>query len=125
MPIEHPNLTLIRRLFAAFAAQDGKIIRSIVSEDAVWYFPGKRGALAGEYHGHEEILHFVASVPRLTNNTHYIQLHDMTVIFTGHAERKGKTLNNRTALVIRVANGKATEFRQFVWDLPSVEDFWA
>jgi ketosteroid isomerase-like protein len=92
---EHPNATLIRRLFQAFAERDAATVQSIIADDAVWRFPGTRGALAGEYHGRDEIIHFLASVPQLTGGTFRVDLQDVTagddravVLFTGHAERK-------------------------------------
>ncbi len=129
---EHPNATLIRRLFAAFAARDAATAMSIIADDAVWRFPGTRGALAGEYHGRDEIAHFLGGVPNLTGGTFHIEIEDVAasddhavVLFTGHAERNGKTLKNPTALVVRIRDGQTVEFREFVWDLPSVDDFWA
>lgn len=132
MPSEHPNATLLRRLFKAFAERDVATVQSIIADDAVWRFRGSRGALAGEYHGREEIAHFLGSVPSLTGGTFHIDLKDVTasdghavVLFTGHAQRKGKTLENPTALVVRIHDGQAVEFSEFVWDLPTVDDFWS
>jgi ketosteroid isomerase-like protein len=132
MPNEHPNATLIRRLFAALAERDAATALSIIAEDAVWCFPGEGGALAGEHRGREEIAHFLGSVPKLTGGTFHIDLDDVVasddnavVLFTGHGERNGKTLANDTALVVRIRDGQAVEFREFVWDLPTVEDFWS
>ena len=129
---EHPNATLLRRLFKAFADRDVATVQSIIAEDAVWRFPGKRGALACEYHGREEIFHFLASVPKLTGGTFHAEIKDIAasddhavILFTGHAQRNGMTLDNPTSLVVRIRDGKAAEFQEFVWDLPSVEDFWA
>jgi ketosteroid isomerase-like protein len=128
---EHPNAALIRRLFQALAERDFATAPSIIAEDAVWYFPGTRGALAGEHRGREAILHFLASVMTLTGGTFHLDIEDITagensvvVLFTGHGQRNGKTLDNPTALRVRIRDGQAVEFREFVWDLAHVEDFW-
>jgi hypothetical protein len=129
---EHPNAALIRRLFQAFDDRDFATSQSIIAEDAVWHFPGTHGALAGEHRGRQAILRFLASVMTLTGGTFHLDIEDITasegnavVLFTGHAQRNGKTLDNPTALRVRFRDGQAAEFREFVWDLAHVEDFWA
>jgi uncharacterized protein len=69
---EHPNAALIRRLFQAFAERDFATAQSIIAEDAVWHFPGTRGALAGEHRGHEAIFRFLASVMTLSGGTFHL-----------------------------------------------------
>ena len=132
MMTEHPNTALLRRLFKAFAERDVATVQSIIAEDAVWRFPGARGALAGEYHGRDEIAHFLGSVPKLTGGTFHLEVHDVAasddravVLFTGRGERNGKTLENPTALVVSIRDGQAVEFSEYVWDLPAVDDFWS
>jgi uncharacterized protein len=129
---EHPNAALIRRLFEAFAERDFATAQSIIAEDAVWHFPGTRGALAGEHRGRDAIFRFLASVMTLTDSTFHLDIEDMTagennvvVLFTGHGQRDSKTLDNPTALRVRIRDGQAVEFREFVWDLEHVEDFWS
>jgi uncharacterized protein len=129
---EHLNAALIRRLFQAFAERDFATTQSIIAEDAVWYFPGTRGALAGEHRGREAIFRFLASVMTLTGGTFHLDIEDITasenivvVLFTGHGQRDGKTLDNPTALRVRIRDGQAVEFREFVWNLAHAEDFWS
>jgi hypothetical protein len=128
----HPNAILIRRLFQAFADRDFAIAQSIIAPDAVWYFPGTRGALAGEHRGRDAILRFLASVMTLTAGAFHLDIEDVTasddnvvVLFTGHGQRDGKTLHNPTSLRVRIRDGQVVEFREFVWDLAHVEDFWS
>jgi ketosteroid isomerase-like protein len=47
------------------------------------------------------------------------------VLFAGHGQRDGKTLDNPTALRVCIRDGRAGEFHEFVWDLAHAEDFWA
>ncbi len=105
---------------------------SLLADDAMWHFPGERGALAGDHVGREGIARFLASVMTLTNGTFDLDIHDITasdehavVLFTGHGDRNGKTLHNPTALVVRIADGKVIELREYVWDIAHVDDFWA
>lgn len=130
---EHPNAILARRLFEAFDRRDIGAINEAIAEDAVWPFPGERGALAGEHRGREAILRFLASVGVLTTGTFQVELLDITAsddravaLFTGSGARPdGRTLHNPTALVITIQGGRIAELREFVWDLPHVESFWS
>jgi len=129
---EHRNAKLVRRLFASFGARDFATFQRLVADDAVWHFPGTRSALAGEHRGRDAIAQFLASVMTLSNGTFRLEIRDVTasddhavVLFTGHGQRNGKTLFNPTSLVVRIAGGQAVEFSEFVWDLPTVDDFWA
>ncbi|MEX0681843.1 MAG: nuclear transport factor 2 family protein [Dehalococcoidia bacterium] len=130
--LDHPNAIIVRSLFAALASRNVGAVKVAIADDAIWRFPGRRGLLAGEHRGREAILAFLANVIVLTNGTFSLKVEDITasgenvvVLFTGRGERKGRTLHNPTALRIRIAEGKAVEFTEFVWDLEHVEEFWA
>ena len=95
-------------------------------------FPGERGQIAGEHRGRAAIAAFLGKVMTLSSGTFNLDLHDVTAsderavaLFTGSGQRNGKTLHNPTALVITVRDGQCTDFREFVWDLPEVDDFWS
>ena len=129
---QQPNEALIRKLLNAFSERDLETILAAIPPDAVWHFPGRRGRLAGTHRGRDEILRFLADVETLTNGTFRMQLEDVVagdrhavVLFTGRAEREGKSLENPTCLRVRFEDGRITEVWEFVWDLPSVDDFWA
>lgn len=129
---EHPNVAAVRRLFDAFKAYDVAGVIDAIAEDAVWTFPGRRSKIAGEYRGREEVIKFLTKVMMLAGGTFSVKVHDImasddgaVVLFTGSAKRAGKTLDNPTALHVRVRDGRAVEFREFVWDLDHVEDFWS
>jgi len=129
---EHPNAAAVRTLFEAFEKRDIAAATSLIADDAVWRFPGKRGRIAGEHRGHPGIIAFLAQVMAFTSGTFHLELHDVTasddhvvVLFTGHGERNGKQLNNPTCLQIRMENGRVAELWEFVWDLEHVEDFWS
>lgn len=129
---EHPNATLVRSMFDAFARRDAAAIAAAIPEDAVWRFPGRRGALAGEHRGREAILRFLAKVMGLTAGTFRLELEDVrandagaVALFRGSGQRNGRTLDNPTCLRIDIRDGKMTEIREFVWDLEHVEEFWS
>jgi ketosteroid isomerase-like protein len=129
---EHPNADIVRRLFRAFDERDVPTVQALIAEDAVWTFPGARGQLAGEHRGREAIAAFLGKVIVLTSGTFHMDLHDVTAsdghavaLFTGSGQRNGKTLHNPTALVITIRDGQCADFREFVWNLPEVDDFWS
>jgi ketosteroid isomerase-like protein len=130
---QHANAVLVRRLFAAFEALDIARVNDIIAEDAVWHFPGRRGALAGDHAGRDTILRLLVNVGVLTARTFRLQLGDVTAsergavaLFTGTATRPdGRILHNPTALWIDIRHGKVVELWEYVWDLEHVEDFWA
>ena len=129
---EHANAALARGLFDALANRDAAVVQAAIAEDAVWRFPGRHGQLAGEHRGREAILGFLGKVMVLTAGTFSLEIEDVTasdenvvVLFTGAGERNGRTLTNPTALRIRIEDGRAVEFTEFVWDLEHVEEFWS
>lgn len=129
---EHPNATRIRALFAAFRTADIATVQSTIPEDAVWHFPGRHGKLAGSHRGRQAILQFLMSVPQLTNGTFHLELEDVlasdtsaVAFFRGSGTREGKTLDNPTCLRMRLVDGKVVEVWEYVWDLFTVDDFWA
>lgn len=129
---EHPNATRIRALFAAFRNADLATVQATIPEDAVWHFPGRRGKLAGAHRGRQAILQFLMSVPQLTNGTFHLELEDVlandtnaVAFFRGSGTREGKTLDNPTCLRMRLVDGQVVEVWEFVWDLFTVDDFWA
>jgi ketosteroid isomerase-like protein len=128
----HPNAEIVRRLFRAFAERNVATVNSLIAEEAVWTFPGQRGQIAGEHRGREAIAALLGKVLVLTSGTFHLDLHDVTAsdenavaLFTGSGQRNGKTLNNPTALVITIRDGRCADFREFVWNLPEVDDFWS
>jgi ketosteroid isomerase-like protein len=132
MADEHPNAQRVRDLFQAFGQRDLEAIAGAFAADAVWRFPGRNGKLAGDHRGHEEIFAFLAKVSGLTGDTFHLEVEDVianddraVVLFRGHGSREGRELDNPTCLVIRFANEKAVELREFVWDLDHVEAFWS
>ena len=81
--------------------------------------PRRARRLAGEHRGRGAIFAFLASVMTLTGGTFDLDIEDITagennvvVLFTGHGQRDGKTLDNSTALRVRIREGQAAEFRE-------------
>jgi len=129
---EHPNVTTVREMFAAFRSNDLEAILQAVPESLVWHFPGRSGGLAGSHRGRDAVLAFLARVMELTTGTFHLDLEDVLggdrhviALFRGHGTRGGKTLDNPTCLRIRFERGRPAEIHEFVWDLYAVDDFWS
>ena len=129
---EHPNVALIRRMFAAFRSADLPAIQASIPEHAVWHFPGREGKLAGDHRGREAILRFLMNVAGLTDGSFHLDLIDVlandrhaVAFFRGQATRAGRLLDNPTCLKMRIENGQVVEVWEFVWDLFAVDDFWS
>jgi ketosteroid isomerase-like protein len=129
---DHPNALRVRDLFRGFAAGDVAAIQAAIAEDAVWHFPGRRGQLAGSHRGHEAIFTFLGKVVALSEGSFHLDLVEVVAnadravaLFRGHGRRGDRELDNPTCLVVRLVQGRASEIWEYVWDLPSVDDFWA
>ncbi len=129
---EHPNAARVRQLFTAFVEADLAAIQTMIADDAVWHFPGRRGKLAGDHKGPQAILAFLMNVTSLTDGTFRVDLadvvandHTAVALFRGTATRNGKPLDNPTCLQLRFEDGRVAEVWEFVWDLYHVDDFWS
>jgi uncharacterized protein len=127
----HPNEDLLSRGYAAFAAGDIETVMSLFAEDITWHSGGVN-QLAGDYHGHNEVIGYLGKLMELSGGTFRVDVHDIlandqhgTVLVTAHAERGGKTLNSREVNIWHLANGKATEFWAFFENQNEVDEFFA
>jgi len=123
---------LTEKLFDAFARRDVAAASAMIAEDAVWRFPGQRGALAGDHCGREAIFAFLFKVMEMTGGTFHSErvalVGDETCAFLhfiGRAQRGAKQLENPTCLMLVFDGGMLVEAREWVWDLDHVEDFWS
>ncbi len=129
---EHPNAVAVRRLFEAFRGGDISQIDDVIDPAVVWHFPGRKGRLAGDHRGRDEIFEFLALVLGLTDGTFSFDVIDVlandrraVVLFRGTGVRGDRMLDNPTCLSMRLQDGRVVELWEFVWDLYHVEDFWS
>lgn len=123
---------LAAKLFEAFSRRDVAAAAQLIAEDAVWRFPGRRGALAGDHRGREAIFAFLMKVSGLTGGTFHADAPEIVgdervafYHFRGCAERGGRKLDNDTCLRLEFAQGRLVAAQEWVWDLDHVEEFWA
>jgi uncharacterized protein len=126
----HPGEELVRRGHDAFGRGDMETLREVFHPDLVWHSPG-RNQLAGDHRGVEAVLGFFGRTMELTGGTFRVEVHDVVAndehvvgLNSVAAQRDGKTLDGRNALVFHVRNGRATEVWQFWEDQYAADEFF-
>jgi ketosteroid isomerase-like protein len=128
----HPNEDLVREIFAAFGRGDLDALRSrYMAEDACFHYPG-RGLLAGDHEGVAKVLEISGRAFELSGGTFRLEIHDVlandehaVALFTARGERAGRRLEDRTAEVFRIRDGKAAEMWLYPADLYANDEFWS
>ena len=126
----HPDEELVRRGYDAFSRGDMETLREVFHPKLVWHSPG-RNQLAGDHRGVEAVLGFFGRTMELTGGTFRVEVHDVVAsdehvvgLNSVAAQRDGKTLNGRNALVFHVRDGRATEVWQFWEDQYAADEFF-
>jgi uncharacterized protein len=127
----HSNEELVRRGYDAFAKGDVDTLRKVFAHNVVFHQSG-RSSLAGDYHGIDQVLGFFQKLAERSGGTFRVTLHDVLAnheyavgLHTAEAEREGRHLRSRTALVLRVRDGKITEAWAYGFDQYADDAFWA
>lgn len=128
--IDHPNITLLRKVYDAFGVGDVDTAGSYWNEDAVHHYPG-RNPLSGEHHGLAESTAFANKMWELTEGNLKMQVleigasdnHAFALLQTRY-ERKGHVLEMPFVNVARIENGKISEFWTYPEDLYATDEFW-
>jgi uncharacterized protein len=127
----HPNEELLRNGYAAFEKGDLDTLRDLFSDGIIWHSPGK-GPLAGDYAGIDKVFGLFGKVGELSGGTLRNEMHDVlandehaVALLTAHAERDGKTLDDKQAHVFHIRDGKVTEVWLHAGDLYANDEFWS
>lgn len=125
------NAALVRRIFAAFARQEGFALRGLFAEDAVWTVPGQ-GVMAGVYRGRDAVFRFLARLPKETDGTYGSELLDVlasderaAALYRARGTRCGRTLELDQLLLFRISGGLVREVLALPSDPEAFEAFWA
>jgi uncharacterized protein len=125
------NQSVVRRMFDAFARNQGFALRDLFAADAVWTVPGD-GVMAGVYRGREEIFRFLARLPRETGGTYTSRLVDVlaseeraAALYRASGERHGRRLDLDQVLLFRLEDGLVREVLALPSDPAAFEEFWA
>ena len=125
------NEALARRIFEAFARQEGFALRGLFAEDAVWTVPGT-GTMAGVYRGRDRIFRFLARLPKETDGTYSSQLIDVlasderaAALYRASGERRGKRLDLDQVVLFTIRDGLVHEIVALPSDPGAFDEFWA
>jgi ketosteroid isomerase-like protein len=126
------NLELVRRGYAAFSAGDVDTLRTIMAPDVVHTVPGT-SAIAGAHKGIDAVLALYANLYELSKSTMRVDLEHVVsdggdqviAIHTSSAEREGKSMTSREALLFTIRDGRVIEIQDFFDDIDAQDRFWA
>ena len=125
------NEAIVRRIFDAFARNEGFALRRLFAEDAVWNVPGS-GVMAGVYGGRDEIFRFLARLPKETGGTYSSELVDVlssdrraAALYRARGSRHGRTLELEQVLLFRIEDSLVREVLALPSDPDAFEAFWA
>ena len=125
------DVAVVRRGYEAFNAGDMDTLREQFTEDAVWRVGGT-GPLSGAKQGRDAILAYFGELGSRSSGTVKVNLEDVAAgdryvigVQSNHAEREGKSLDQRSALVFSLTGGKVTEVMELQEDTAKGSDFWS
>ena len=129
---EHPDVTLVRRGYDAFNAADIDALTELIADDAVQTMVGDN-LVSGEYKGRDNILGMYAKLAELTNGTYSVAIEDaftdgngtVVIVHRQSAERNGKRLDNRQALIFKVVGGKVVSLTDASDDIANDDAFYS
>ncbi len=128
---EHPNVTLVRRGFAAFGEGDMATLSEIITPDAEQHAPGD-SLISGDYKGRDAIFEFYGKLAELSEGTFRVDLEHVFVrgdqaIAEYHqtGTRNGRSLDVRHALVFQILDNKVVDLDDFTEDEDGDNEFWS
>jgi uncharacterized protein len=127
----HANAELVRKGYAAFNSGDIATLTEVIATDCVQHMPGK-SRFSGDHKGRDAILAMYGEIQSETDGTFRAELldtyaddHRVVAIHRTTATRKGKTLDEREALVFEIVGGRATDMEVIALDGEPNDAFWS
>ena len=128
----HPNETLLRTLYDAFAAADMATVDRLLADDVTWYAPGT-AQHAGTWHGKAELFASMGQLALMTGGTLRSEVVDVlandrraVVLQVTRAQRDGRpALQDREVIVFELRDGRVVEVREHPGDLAAMDAFFA
>ncbi len=123
---------LARRLLEAFSAADFEGMRATLDEDLVAYITNSQGGL-DRVDGREEYLSRVETMDLpsarfsvdLTQAPVTVDSDQLLVMVEIRAQRGGRSLHNFAAHLLRIADGRITEWRMVEAKPAESDEFWS
>lgn len=123
-----PNVALVQRFFAAYAANDFTTMREqILADDVTWRIPGHH-PLAGVKRGADEIVAYFAQLPKARFQADPIVVAaegDYVIdVHRGWADYEDATLDMSWVLVYRIEEGRIADVQNFAADQHAADLFF-
>lgn len=129
--IETERLELVKALLAAFSQGDVERIRSLLTDDVVFHFPGKNG-FAGDYKGKDASLGLLSRINEWTGGTIRIRLHDVlaneqhgVLMYTVTASHGGREITYRYINLYHFREDQISEVWGVPQDAPEFDAFYS
>ena len=129
--VEHPNIDVFKRTYAAFTTGDMVKLAEVFAEDVVWHTPGQN-PMSGVYRSRDAAFESFAKEFELSGGTYSPEIHDLlandehtVALLHVTATRNGKTLDQNYVLIFHIRDGKITEAWEAWTDEAAWDEFWS
>jgi uncharacterized protein len=131
MATAQENAATVRRGYELFNSGNLEELGQIFADDVVWH-AGGRGRIGGDKRGREATFAYFGQLGELSGGSFRAELHDIVAndehvvgLHTNTAQREGKALNVKEALVFHLRDGKVVEAWEHHEDSQAGDEFWA
>lgn len=125
--MQHPNVEVVERLYAAFREGDGGTITSALAPDVVWHSSGTDES-SGTFHGREEVLgHLFGGAAMDEFDLEVVDVltsHERVAVVARSRMRRGEHRHvGDFVQVLRIADGAVVEVWDYKWDQAAFAQF--
>ncbi|MBA3806969.1 MAG: nuclear transport factor 2 family protein [Solirubrobacterales bacterium] len=132
--VEHPHAQLIREFHDSqnlfYAGGDQSPVAALLTPDVTWHVPG-HSAVAGDYHGRDEVLRYFAARRERANGILRINVRDVlpdderaVILAEGHASTGGGASSWRSVVIFRMSGGRIAECWVHPYDQTVYDEIW-
>ena len=129
---DHPNATLVRRGYEAFAKGDLVTLSELFAKDILWHEAGGATTpMAGDYKGQDAVFAMFGELIQQTSEFR-VTLEECiaddrqaVAIHEAYARRGATTYRSREAIVFHLLDGKITDAWHTVPDVEAYDLFWS
>lgn len=128
----HPNVDLIQRGFDYFNAADMAGLAELLDENVSQHMAGANQVFSGDHHGRDNVFAMYGRLGETSGGTFRAELEHVwanddtaVAVYRAIAERDGKRLDMRNALLFSISNGKVTKLVDIPEDADAQDAFWS
>jgi len=124
--MDHPNIDLVRRAYAAYLSGDRATIDAVFDADLVWHNSGF-DATSGDRHGIDDVLAYLWADNHLED--YQLEVVDMlasdervAVIARTSGRRGDQVIVNDFVQVVLIGDGQVVEVWNYYWDQRAIAE---